>query len=128
MWSSTTITSSASVCHCLANMPSAAEPQPTRMRSSRSPATTGARPDCTTISEPPSTRSADEYGFEAGGAAILDRLWLWGSYDVRDIDRVETGGGDVEARYEGTWLKMNAQLGARNSAVACRDSMSLKQE
>ncbi len=42
MWSSTTTTSSTLPCHCLANMPMVAEPQPTRMRSSVTPLTTGA--------------------------------------------------------------------------------------
>src|SRR5258705_10143159 len=39
MWSSTTTTSSTLPCHCFANMPMVAEPQPTRMRSSGTPLT-----------------------------------------------------------------------------------------
>src|SRR6266496_3675722 len=48
MWSSTTTTSSTLPCHCLANMPMVAEPQPTRIRSSATPLTIGGRPACTT--------------------------------------------------------------------------------
>ena len=54
MWSSTTITSSAWPSHCLAKMPAVAEPQPTRMRLSGRPSTSGARPACTATSWPPS--------------------------------------------------------------------------
>ena len=60
----------------------------------------------------------DEYGFEAGGPAILDRLWLWGSYGVNQIDKVNTGGGDDKAQLENVSIKANAQLGRQNSAIA----------
>ncbi len=54
MWSSTTTTSSTLPSHCLANMPMVAEPQPTRMRSSRTPLTTGDCPACTSTVTPSS--------------------------------------------------------------------------
>ena len=57
MWSSTTTTSSTRPCHCLANMPMVAEPQPTRIRSSRAPSTRGGRPDWTSTVAPPSMAS-----------------------------------------------------------------------
>ena len=58
MWSSTTITSSTWSFHCGANMPMAAEPQPTRMRSSSVPLTIGGLSDCTTTVAPPSIASS----------------------------------------------------------------------
>ena len=58
MWSSTTTTSSTLPCHCLANMPIVAEPQPTRMRSSATPLTIGGYPACTTTVAPPSIVSS----------------------------------------------------------------------
>ena len=67
---------------------------------------------------PSSINSIDEYGFEAGGAAILDRLWLWGSYGVNEIDKVNTGGGGDVAKLENVSVKVNAQLGSNNSAIA----------
>src|SRR5258708_30619597 len=54
MWSSTTTTSSTLPSHCLANMPIVAEPQPTRMRSSCTPSTTGGLPAWTTTLAPSS--------------------------------------------------------------------------
>ncbi len=58
MWSSTTITSSTCGRHCWAKMPTVAEPQPTRMRSSSRPSTMGALPACTTTAWPPSMVSS----------------------------------------------------------------------
>ena len=55
MWSSTTITSSTWPCHCFANMPMVAEPQPTRMRSSLTPSITGGAPAWIVMLAPPST-------------------------------------------------------------------------
>ena len=36
----------------------------------------------------------DEYGFEAGGAAIQDRLWFWGSYGFQNINQIAAGGSE----------------------------------
>ena len=58
IWSSTTTTSSTSPRHWLANMPIVAEPQPTRIRLSRTPSTTGAAPASTTTVAPPSIASS----------------------------------------------------------------------
>ncbi len=58
MWSSTTITSSTWGRHCCAKMPTVAEPQPTRMRSSSRPSTMGALPACTITVWPPSMVSS----------------------------------------------------------------------
>ena len=68
--------------------------------------------------EPSSINQVDEYGFEAGGPAIVDRLWLWGSYGINQIDKVNTGGGQDRANLENVSIKANAQLGAHNSAIA----------
>ncbi len=60
-----------------------------------------------------------EHGFEAGGPAITDRLWFWGSYGIRDIDHVRTGSRfRSNLFYEDVMVKLNAQLGDANSAVA----------
>ncbi len=61
-----------------------------------------------------------EYGFEAGGPAIKDKLWFWGSFGSNDIKN-RTGGATPDAVQsddtilENTALKVNAQLGSSNS-------------
>ena len=58
MWSSTTTTSSAWPNHCGAKMPIVAEPQPTRIRFSSTPSTTGGLSAATTTEAPPSICSS----------------------------------------------------------------------
>jgi hypothetical protein len=67
---------------------------------------------------PAQINDISEYGFEAGGPAVPDRLWLWGSYGVSDIDRAASGGGQFVTNLENVAVKLNAQLGVDNSAVA----------
>ncbi len=50
-------------------MPMAAEPQPTRMRSSRAPLTMGGSPDCTTTVEPPSMASSTASRLQSASSA-----------------------------------------------------------
>jgi hypothetical protein len=59
-----------------------------------------------------------EYGFEAGGAAIKDKLWFWGSYGVQDIDLIAAGGDADQTVLENTSVKVNGQVSNSNSAVA----------
>ena len=51
----------------------------------------GPNQDCDTFTTN-SVNSVAEYGFEAGGPAVVDRLWLWGSYGVNDIQQFNAGG------------------------------------
>ncbi len=77
----------------------------------------GPNQDCDTF-ETNSINSIAEYGFEAGGAAIVDRLWLWGSYGVNDIQQVNAGGLPDNTLLENTSIKVNAQLSSANSFLA----------
>ena len=69
-----------------------------------------------------SINQAIDYGVEAGGPAIKDRLWVWGSFGVNDIKN-RTGGATSAAIQsddtilENSSFKINAQLGANNSAL-----------
>ena len=66
-----------------------------------------------------------EYGFDAGGPIIRDRLWLWGAYSKQNIDLLPSAGvradGTVPARrldetlLETFNVKLNAQPIAANS-------------
>jgi hypothetical protein len=64
-----------------------------------------------------------DYGFEAGGPVVRDRLWFWGSFGTNDIKN-RTGGASAAAAQsddtilENAALKVNAQLAAPNSLVA----------
>ncbi len=70
-----------------------------------------------------SINQVTEYGFEAGGALVQDRLWAWGSFGTNDIKN-RTGGASLanvqadDTILENTALKVNAQLSAANSLVA----------
>ncbi len=61
-----------------------------------------------------------EYGFEAGGPAVKDKLWFWGSFGSNDIKN-RTGAASPDAVQaddtilENTALKINGQLGSSNS-------------
>ncbi|HRC84240.1 MAG TPA: carboxypeptidase regulatory-like domain-containing protein [Thermoanaerobaculia bacterium] len=67
-----------------------------------------------------------DYGLEGGGPLVADRLWIWGSYGVQDIDlltlagvRGSTGPGSHDkTKIESYAAKINAQLGANNSLTA----------
>ena len=77
----------------------------------------GPNQDCDTF-ETNSINSISEYGFESGGAAIIDRLWLWGSYGVNDIQQFNAGGGADDTLLENTSVKLNVQLSSANSFLA----------
>jgi hypothetical protein len=59
-----------------------------------------------------------DYGFEAGGPAWRDHLWLWGSWAQNDINKVTGGGASQRFILENTAIKLNAQFSAANSFVA----------
>ncbi|MEZ5332271.1 MAG: TonB-dependent receptor [Thermoanaerobaculia bacterium] len=64
-----------------------------------------------------------DYGFEAGGPVLRDKLWAWGSFGTNDIKN-RTGGTTLadaqsdDTILENTAVKFNAQLAASNSLVA----------
>ena len=64
-----------------------------------------------------SINKIEEYGFEAGGAALRDKLWFWGSYGVNDVQQFNAGGGADNTILRNTSLKINAQPSTNNSAV-----------
>lgn len=72
--------------------------------------------DCETFT---SNRIRDirQYGFEAGGPAMADRLWFWGSWGVSDIGLIRAGGDVEDTLLENTSVKINGQLSVRNSFV-----------
>jgi hypothetical protein len=63
-------------------------------------------------------RDIREYGFEAGGPAIADRLWFWGSWGNADIKSTAVGGGNDDTILENTSVKLNAQITSANSFLA----------
>ena len=63
-------------------------------------------------------RKIEDIGFEAGGAAIQDRLFFWGSWGQNDIQQNAATGLADDTILENTALKANGQLAAANSMVA----------
>jgi hypothetical protein len=58
-----------------------------------------------------------DYGFEAGGPIVQDRLWMWGSYGRNDIKQFVATGAADNTLLENFALKLNGQLATNNSAV-----------
>lgn len=58
-----------------------------------------------------------EFGFEAGGPAWRDRVWLWASWGQNDINRITGSGQSDRTILEGTAIKLNAQFTSANSFV-----------
>ena len=63
-------------------------------------------------------RKIEDIGFEAGGAAIQDRLFFWGSWGQNDIQQNAATGLADDTILENTALKANGQVNASNSLVA----------
>ena len=63
-------------------------------------------------------RKIEDFGFEAGGAAIQDRLWLWGSWGQQDIGQNNATGTADDTLLENTVIKINGQVSSDNSMVA----------
>lgn len=70
-----------------------------------------------------SINSINEYGFEAGGPVLRDRLWFWGAFGSNDIRN--RSGGDVpedvqpdNTLLENSAFKLNWQIANPNSFVA----------
>ena len=62
-------------------------------------------------------RKIEDIGFEAGGAAIQDRLFFWGSWGQNDIQQNAATGLADDTILENTALKANGQLSSSNSIV-----------
>lgn len=59
-----------------------------------------------------------DYGFEAGGPILRDRLWVWGSYGRNDIKQFfALTGNPNNSILENTAIKLNGQFVSANSAV-----------
>ena len=59
-----------------------------------------------------------DYGFEAGGPVLQDRLWAWGSWGQNNINNFAAGGTPDNTILENTAIKLNAQISTNNSAIA----------
>jgi hypothetical protein len=58
-----------------------------------------------------------DIGFEAGGPAWKDRIWLWASWAQNDINIVAGSGQSDRTLLENTAIKLNAQFSNANSFV-----------
>jgi len=58
-----------------------------------------------------------EYGFEAGGPAWHDRVWLWGSWAQNDLAIVGGSGRADPTKLDNVAMKINAQFSRSNSFV-----------
>lgn len=67
--------------------------------------------------EPNEIDEIQDYGVEAGGFLVKDRVWLWGAYGENQIDNILAGGSLDATTLENWNAKLNGQLGASNSAV-----------
>jgi hypothetical protein len=64
----------------------------------------------------------EDYGLEAGGPFLRDRLWFWGAYGVQDISNLTAARPGSGPSFDNTELenfnaKLNAQLFSSNSAT-----------
>jgi hypothetical protein len=63
-------------------------------------------------------REIEDLGFEAGGAVVRDKLWLWGAWGQNDVQQNAASGTADDTILENQSLKVNAQFTQANSAVA----------
>jgi hypothetical protein len=59
-----------------------------------------------------------DYGAELGGPIVRDRLWIWGSYGIQEIDLLTIANVSDYSELETANLKFNAQITPSNSATA----------
>jgi len=60
----------------------------------------------------------EDIGFEAGGPALRDKVWLWGAWAKNDIRTIAASGDPDNTILENTSIKINAQFSSANSFVA----------
>lgn len=66
-----------------------------------------------------SINNIDDYGFEAGGPIMKDRLWAWLAYSKNDINNFISGPTSPQLTHIKNWNgKLNLQLTASNSGSA----------
>ena len=58
-----------------------------------------------------------DFGFEAGGPIVRDRLWVWGSYGRNDIKQFAQNGDPDNTLLENSAIKLNGQPTGSNSIV-----------
>jgi hypothetical protein len=58
-----------------------------------------------------------DYGAELGGPIVRDRLWVWGSYALNEIDLLTISDVSDFTELETMNLKLNAQVATSNSAT-----------
>ena len=59
--------------------------------------------------------SVQDYGAEAGGPVLKDRLWLWGSYGRDQINLITAGGASDKTTLEDLNAKLNWQVVPSNA-------------
>jgi len=57
-----------------------------------------------------------DYGFEAGGPIIKDKLWIWGAWGVQDIKMFTVAGTPDDTLLDNINFKINAQFAKNNRA------------
>jgi len=66
-----------------------------------------------------SINQINDYGFEAGGPIMRDRLWFWGAYSKNDIDNFIAGPLIAQKTHLTSWNgKLNLQVLPQNNASA----------
>jgi len=61
--------------------------------------------------------STEDYGAELGGPIVKDRLWVWGSYGMQQVDLLTVADVSDFTELETMNLKFNAQIAPSNSAT-----------
>jgi hypothetical protein len=61
--------------------------------------------------------SVEDYGGEIGGPIVRDRLWIWGSYGLQEVDLLTIADVSDFTELETFNLKLNAQITPANSAT-----------
>ncbi|MDA8019255.1 MAG: TonB-dependent receptor [Thermoanaerobaculia bacterium] len=61
--------------------------------------------------------SIEDYGIEAGGPIVQDKLWIWANYGVQEIDLLTISDFSDFTKLESYGAKINAQPTASNSLV-----------
>ncbi len=67
---------------------------------------------------PNAIRRIEDFGFNAGGPVLRDKLWFWGSWGQNDIKQTVGGGNPDDTILENVAFKVNAQIASNNSAQA----------
>lgn len=62
--------------------------------------------------------SIQDYGVEIGGPVLKDKLWLWGSYGLNQINKFSSAGYPNQVTLENVNAKLNAQPVPSNTFVA----------